>query len=60
MLKGLKTMFGIGQTRERANPDPITAQVTIASQRNERASEKARQVLREVLERNDALRGNGL
>jgi hypothetical protein len=59
MLEGLKSMFGYGATRERPNPDPITAQITVASQRNERASRQARAVLREVLERNDdRLRGN--
>jgi hypothetical protein len=51
-------MFGYGQPRERPNPDPITAQITVASQRSARANSQARQVLREMLERNDNLRSD--
>jgi hypothetical protein len=58
MLKGLKAMFGFGQRLERPDPDPITAQITIASQRSARANSQAREVLREMLDRNDTLRGH--
>lgn len=57
MLERLKSMLFGTTTRERAAPDPIRAQVVIATQRNERASENARQALAELLERNDGLRG---
>ena len=57
MLERLKSMLFGATTRERAAPDPIRAQVVIATQRNERASENARQALAELLERNDGLRG---
>lgn len=51
-------MFGFGQTRERPHIDPIRASIIVASQRNERASENVREVLRDMLERNDIIRGN--
>ena len=48
-------MFGI--TNKSPQPDLITAQVAIASQRNEAAGQRARQALEDMLERNDSLRG---
>lgn len=62
MLERLKVMLGFktgGYSQERPKPDLITGQLTIATQRNIAAGETARQVLREVLERNDSLKGYG-
>ena len=55
MIRKLKAMFGI--TNKSPQPDLITAQVAIASQRNEAAGQRARQALEDMLERNDSLRG---
>jgi uncharacterized protein Yka (UPF0111/DUF47 family) len=38
-------------------PDPIRAQIIVASQRNERAAEEARHALQEMLDRRDNLSG---
>lgn len=60
MLGKLKSMLGIRAARklERPKPDLIAAELTVALQRNEAASVKARQVLEEMLARNDGLRGS--
>lgn len=49
-------MLGLAPKRERPQPDPIAASVAIAVQRNEAAGQRARQVLEEMLVRNDGLR----
>ena len=56
MFERLKAMLGFTRKLERPTPDPIRAQFVIATQRNERAGENARQALAELLERNDGLR----
>lgn len=56
MIGKLLAMFGLA-TRK-VKPDPISAEIAIASQRNEQASLKARIVLEELLSRNDGLRGS--
>jgi hypothetical protein len=57
MIRKLKAMLGLAPKRERPQPDPIAASVAIAVQRNEAAGMRARQVLEEVLAKNDAIRG---
>jgi len=57
--KGLAAMFGFAsRTDERPAPDPIKADLTRATQANERAGENARQALEELLKRNDDLKGS--
>lgn len=56
MIGKLKAMLGLSRRLERPQPDPISAQIAIASQRNEAASQRAREVLEEMLARNDGLR----
>ncbi len=56
MIGRLKTMFGLSSKSEKVSLDPISAQIFIATQRNEAASQRARQVLEEMLIRNDGLR----
>lgn len=50
-------MLGLAPKRERPQPDPISASVAIAVQRNEAAGQRAQVVLEEMLLRNDGLRG---
>lgn len=57
MFGRLKAMFGYSRALERPNPDPIRAQIVVATQRNERAGENARNALAELLDRNDGIRG---
>lgn len=56
MIERLKAMLGLSRRHEQPQPDPISAQIAIASQRNEAASQRAREVLGEMLDRNDGLR----
>lgn len=59
MIERLKRMLGFNNSKlERPSPDPITAEVVIATQRNVRASENARNALSELLNRNDGLQGH--
>lgn len=59
MIRKLKAMLGFASRKlERPKPDPISAEIAIASQRNEAASVRARLVLEEMLARNDGLRGS--
>jgi len=51
-------LFHTAPARERPKPDPISAHLVVARQRNERASENARQALAELLDRNDTLKGS--
>lgn len=61
MIGKLKSMLGFSSRKlERPKPDQITADIVIARQRNERASEKARVLLKEVLDENDRIRGSAI
>lgn len=60
MLSALKQALGFARKLDRPKPDPIAAEVMVARQRNERAGENIRELLRETLERSDGLRGKGL
>lgn len=45
MKERLRKMFGKGRKLERPSPDAITAQVIVARQRNERASQSFQELL---------------
>ncbi len=45
MLRKLKDMLGFTRKLEEAKPDAISAQIQIATERNERASERLRELL---------------
>ena len=47
----VKAMLGLKRSDSNSKPDPIRANVTIAVQRNERAGERAREALGEMLRR---------
>jgi hypothetical protein len=56
MLRKLKTMLGFSSKSDRPSPDPIRANLVIALQRNERASEAARSLLTDMLDSNDGVK----
>ncbi len=58
MIRELKQMFGISARSTSSSPDPIAVDLSVAIQRNARASEKARDLLRDMLERSDEIKGS--
>lgn len=49
-------MFGFAPKLEPPKPDPLSAQIKIASQRNERASQSVQDELEEILKMSDTMR----
>lgn len=56
MLRKIKAMFGISSQKHAIREDPVSVQVAVAVRRNEQAGERARDVIKEMLERNDSFK----